>query len=96
MEQREIRNLLEQVKYSKISIEDAINKLKLEPFEDLEFAKLDSHRGIRQGVSEVIYGAGKTPEQIIKIIRQLSKNQNNVLITRLSGDSAKIIQKNFQ
>lgn len=93
MEQREIRNLLEQVKYSKISIEDAINKLKLEPFEDLEFAKLDSHRGIRQGVSEVIYGAGKTPEQIIEIIRQLSKNQNNVLITRLSGDSAEIIQK---
>ena len=46
------------------TVDDAVLKLKMEPFEELGYAKVDSHRGLRQGAAEVIYGAGKTPEQI--------------------------------
>ena len=67
MEQKHIENILNQVKEGKISVSDAMLKLKEAPFEDLGFAKLDLHRGLRQGAAEVIYGASKTPEQIIKI-----------------------------
>ena len=63
MEQRAIKALLEQVAAGQVDVNDALLKLKMEPFEELGFAKLDSHRGLRQGVAEVIYGAGKTPEQ---------------------------------
>ena len=64
MEQRAIKALLEQVAAGQVDVDDALLRLKMEPFEELGFAKLDSHRGLRQGVAEVIYGAGKTPEQI--------------------------------
>ena len=68
MEQRAIKALLEQVAAGQVDVNDALLKLKMEPFEELGFAKLDSHRGLRQGVAEVIYGAGKTPEQIARIV----------------------------
>ncbi len=60
---------LEQVRNGSISDEEAILKLRLTPFEDIGFAKIDHHRELRQGVAEVIYGAGKTPEQIIKLLK---------------------------
>ena len=56
MEQRAIKALLEQVAAGQVDVNDALLKLKMEPFEELGFAKLDSHRGLRQGVAEVIYG----------------------------------------
>ena len=64
MEQSEIRQLLQAVAAGERSVEDALLQLKEAPFEDLGFAKLDHHRALRQGAAEVIYGAGKTPEQI--------------------------------
>ena len=67
MEQRAIKALLEQVAAGQVDVDDALLRLKMEPFEELGFAKLDSHRGLRQGVAEVIYGAGKTPEQIARM-----------------------------
>ena len=68
------RILLEDVKNGKVSIDDALLSLKKMPFEDLGFAKPDYHRSIRQGVPEVIYGAGKIPEQICSIASSLRKN----------------------
>lgn len=80
----EIKNLLEGVKNGEISVDDAVLKLKKQPFEDLGFAKVDLHRQVRQGRAEVIYGAGKTSEQIISIIKSMQKNgQHNILVTRL-------------
>lgn len=80
----EIKNLLEGVKNGEISVDDAVLKLKKQPFEDLGFAKVDLHRQVRQGTAEVIYGAGKTFEQIISIIKSMQKNgQHNILVTRL-------------
>ncbi len=89
MEEFEIKELLNGIKNGEVSVDDAILKLKEAPFEDMGFAKLDTHRGIRQGTAEVIYGAGKTKEQILEIAKKLiEKNQKTVLITRMSGEAA--------
>ena len=94
MEQRELKKLLNQIADGTMSVDDAMLKIKTAPFEDLGYAKLDHHRGVRQGVAEVIYGAGKTPEQIVGIAENMLKNgQENVLITRMSGEAAELAQK---
>ena len=64
----EIKRILEAVHSGDLSVEDALVKIKAEPFADIGYAKVDLHRKIRQGVAEVIYGAGKTPEQIAGIL----------------------------
>ena len=80
----ELRRLLEGVKTGELSVEDAILKIKKQPFEDIGFAKVDLHRKARQGVAEVIYGAGKTPDQICGIAETMMRNgQDVILITRL-------------
>ncbi len=90
----ETKRILEEVQKGELSVEDALLKIKTEPYEDIGFAKVDLHRKVRQGVSEVIYGAGKTSNQIIGIINTMKKNgQERILITRLSSESAKEISK---
>ena len=90
----DIKMLLEDVKNGKVSPDDALLILKKKPFEDLGYAKVDLHRQVRQGVAEVIYGAGKTPEQIIGIVSAMKENgQTRILITRLSQESAAVIDQ---
>ena len=85
----EIKQILQDLHDDKITIDDAYLKLKEQPFEDIGYAKVDLHRKLRQGASEVIYGAGKTPEQIAGIINVMrTHNQNAILITRLSFEAA--------
>lgn len=86
---KKIKELLNDVKSGRITIEDAYLRLKAAPFEDIDFAKVDNHRLLRQGAAEVIYGKGKTAEQIIKII-DVMKNagQENILITRIDNSKA--------
>ncbi len=85
----DIRALLEGVKDGSVSVEDALLQIKKEPFEDIGYAKVDLHRKARQGAAEVIYGAGKTPQQIIGIMDVMKKNgQNTILITRLDEAAA--------
>jgi NCAIR mutase (PurE)-related protein len=74
--------LLGQVKNGEITIDEAIEKLRHLPFEDLGFARIDHHRQIRRGFPEVIFCPGKTTEQIIKIFESLAAKGNNVLATR--------------
>lgn len=94
MSNKTIKQLLTRLAQNEISIEDAMLKLKMEPFEDLGFAKLDTHRKIRQGISEVIYGASKTTEQIIKIASALLKTTAKpIIITRISDSTADEIKK---
>lgn len=84
MDKAELRALLQAVKTGEMDPDDALVHLKLEPFEDIGYAKIDHHRGIRQGAAEVIYGAGKTPEQICGIVeRMLAGGGGNILITRM-------------
>lgn len=88
----DIRRLLESVSDGSVSIDDALLKLKIKPFEDIGYAKVDTHRKLRQGTAEVIYGAGKTPGQIIGIIESMLKNgQNTILITRLAEEAAAVV-----
>ena len=90
----EIQQLLEGVSQGKVSVEEALLTLKTKPFEDIGYAKVDMHRRIRQGTAEVIYGAGKTPEQMIGIIDVMKENgQDIIFITRLSGEAAQDIKK---
>ncbi len=90
---RQILQILRQVEQGKLTAQEAMLQLKLEPFADLGFAKVDQHRALRQGVAEIIYGEGKTPEQIIGIASSLQEQgQKTVLITRLSPEKAQQIQ----
>lgn len=92
----DLRQLLMDLKEDKITLDDALVQIKSAPFEDIGYAKVDLQRKSRQGVSEVIYGAGKTPEQIIGIIEVMIKNnQENVLITRLSQESYEVIKEKY-
>lgn len=87
-----IAEILKAVQEQKMSVEEAVLKIKKEPFTDIGFAKVDLHRDIRQGAAEVIFGAGKTPEQICGIIETMQENgQNSILITRLSAKAGEII-----
>ncbi len=81
----ELLKLLELVQAGKLAPANAIERLKHLPFEDLDFAKVDHHRTLRQGFAEVIFGKGKTPEQIAKIVRAMlakKDSKHNILITR--------------
>ncbi len=90
----EILSLLREIKDGKISPESALSELKMNTFEDLGYAKVDFHRSIRQGASEVIYGEGKTAEHISGILKTMIENGcKNILITRLDSDKAEEISK---
>lgn len=90
----DIQSLLKGVQEGSVSVEEAILKLKIKPFEDIGYAKVDMHRKVRQGMAEVIYGAGKTPEQIIGIADAMLQNgQSTILITRLSKESAELVKE---
>ena len=91
-----VKNVLKAVQNGSMSVEDAVMKLKIAPFEDIGFAKVDLHRTLRQGAAEVIYGAGKTPEQITGIIDAMRKSgQNTILITRLPSETAETIKNDL-
>lgn len=92
MDKDEVRKLLEQVADGTASVDDAMLRIKegpLQSYKDMGFARPDLHRGLRQGVPEVIYGAGKTPQQIADISAALLENgQSTVIITRMNREAA--------
>lgn len=78
------KQLLERLAAGEITVDEAMLGLKTEPFDDIGFAKVDLHRGIRQGAPEVIYGEGKTAEQIIGIVDSMKRHgHDRILITRI-------------
>jgi hypothetical protein len=92
MEQNELRALLNQVADGSVDINTAMLRLKEAPFEDMGFAKPDHHRALRQGIAEVIYGAGKTPEQIREIAAAMREHgQQTILITRMSAEASQVV-----
>lgn len=97
MDQENILQLLQKVKDGQVSPEQAVLELKMKPFEDLGYAKIDHHRGVRQGIPEVIFGSGKTAEQIIGIASAMKeKGNSNILITRLSKEKANYIKEKLE
>lgn len=93
MEQDRILQILLEVKTGALAPEQAMLELKMCPFEDLGYAKVDHHRALRQGIPEVIFGSGKTPEQVVGITRAMTARGSSVLITRLSLESAEAVSK---
>ena len=92
----DLRKILQSVRDGSVSVQDAELLLKKAPFEDLGYAKIDYHRSLRQGAPEVIYGAGKTPEQITGIASAMQKaGVSPVLITRLSPEAAQIVSQSL-
>lgn len=90
----DIKKLLLGVKDGSVSIEDALLELKKSPFEDISYAKIDLHRKIIKGSPEVIYGAGKTAEQISGIVKLMLENgQESILITRMDENKNEILAK---
>ena len=93
----ELTQILNSVKNGSMTVEEAALKLKITPFEDIGYAKIDLHRKIRQGAAEVIYGAGKTAVQIAGITETMLKNgQENILITRLDPKAAEFLKKTVE
>ena len=94
MNSNEIRTILQAVAAGDTSVDEAVLQLKMQPFQDLHYAKPDHHRGLRQGAAEVIYGGGKTPEQITGIVQSmLEAGEKTILITRLNPQAAQEVQK---
>ena len=86
--------ILEDIQAGRITPNEALLKLRLQPFEDLGYAKVDHHRALRTGIAEVIYGEQKTPEQIIGIASaMMEKGQQVIIITRLCPEHAEIVAK---
>jgi len=89
MNSQELLKLLQSVQAGRLAPAKAIERLKHLPFEDLGFAKIDHHRTLRQGFAEVIFGKGKTPEQIAAIVRAMlakKDSKHNILITRAAAE----------
>ncbi|HWR05495.1 nickel pincer cofactor biosynthesis protein LarB [Sporomusa sp.] len=81
-----VSNLLKEFKKGGLSLDEAIEKLKILPYEDLEFAKLDHHRLLRQGFAEVVFCQGKTVEQVLAIMDRLAVYNRSILATRATRE----------
>jgi NCAIR mutase (PurE)-related protein len=81
-----LEDVLEKVHTGKLTPRKALEQLRDYPYQDLGFAKVDHHREVLKGYPEIIYGLGKTPEQIIRIAREIVKKGSNLLITRIEPD----------
>jgi len=96
MNERELTKLLESVRSGEVSPARALERLKHLPFEDLDFAKVDHHRALRQGYAEVIYGKGKTPKQVAEIVRSMLRHKDgrqNILITRANAETFAAVRR---
>lgn len=86
MDSERLVELFKQVQLNKVSIAQAVARLRHLPFEDLDFAKIDHHRALRQGFPEVIMGQGKHAADIAAIVRAMRKRKTNILVTRLDAE----------
>ena len=96
MDIMDIKRLLEDVREGRTDTEAALERLRHLPFEDLDFATIDTHRSLRRGFPEVIFGEGKTAAQVRAIAESMVKRKENVLITRIDAPKARAIKKSFK
>ncbi len=91
MDENKLKSLLESVACGQLDPEDAVERLRTLPFEDLGFAKIDHHRSLRKGFPETIFSAGKTPEQVVEIVGRMREHGSNVLATRCSAEVVRAV-----
>ncbi len=92
MDQERLKELLLEYKEGRMELDQALDRLRHLPYEDLGYAQIDHHRSIRQGFPEVIFGPGKTPEQILGIAAALLERSSNLLITRTSLETFELVR----
>jgi hypothetical protein len=95
MDRDALKSLLEQVREGAVNIDDAIERMRHMPFESLGYATVDHHRAIRTGLPEVIFGKGKTPEEIAGIASRLLDRASNVLATRATPEAFELVKAQF-
>ena len=88
-----IRHLLAKVADGSLAVDAALERLALDPIESLPFASIDHHRALRQGFPEVVFGAGKTPEQVAEIAQRIAVRGDGVLVTRLAPDAGELLSR---
>jgi pyridinium-3,5-biscarboxylic acid mononucleotide synthase len=93
VDNKRLRHLLKALQERKVSVEQALRQLKFLPFEDLGFAKVDHHRQLRRGFPEVVFGHGKSAEQIASIMQSLAKSKTPILVTRASPENYRIVRR---
>src|SRR2546421_8143227 len=93
MRREHVRDLLARVASGALDVDEALGRLAFEPSESLGFATIDHHRALRQGFPEVIYGGGKTPEQIVAIAQRIAESGDGVLITRLDAGAVDSVRR---
>jgi pyridinium-3,5-biscarboxylic acid mononucleotide synthase len=91
-----LRKLLDSVAAGRVSIDAAMAALRELPFENIGFARVDHHRALRVGFPEVIFGQGKTPQQVAGIFARLAKTGSGVLATRVGPDAARLVRRTFR
>jgi NCAIR mutase (PurE)-related protein len=95
MDKSRLTELLLRFQKGEIELEKVLEELKDFPLMDLGFAQLDTHRALRQGFPEVVFGQGKTTEQVLAIVARLAEKNHTVLSTRLDGDTGRALQAKF-
>ncbi|MBI9088837.1 MAG: nickel pincer cofactor biosynthesis protein LarB [Desulfobacterium sp.] len=95
MNQQRLADILDRVAKGLISPDDAQTSLKAMAYEDIDYAHIDHHRSLRKGFPEVIFGQGKTPDQIIGIMGSMAKNEEIILVTRINREKADQVRKAF-
>ncbi|MFC1580335.1 nickel pincer cofactor biosynthesis protein LarB [Thermodesulfobacteriota bacterium] len=95
MDRETIKHLLVRLSEGKVTVDKAFQELKDLPFEDIGEACIDHHRGLRRGLSEVIFGEGKEADQILAIMERMARQDENIMVTRLSREKAGVIMKAF-
>ena len=90
-----LKELLNDFKQGRLSEDDVLEKLRTLPFEDLGFAKVDHHRSLRRGFPEVVYGAGKTVDQIVSIAESMVDKKTNLLVTRCDIAAGEALMRRF-
>ncbi len=97
MEQSELKKILNSVREGSVDVDEALLKIRQEPFTELGYARVDNHRQLRQGFAEVIYGAGKTKEQILGIAQKMyDSGARGILITRIAQEKADYLCENLK
>lgn len=95
MDAKAIREVLELVSRGRLTPDEALEQLKRLPFEDLAYACVDHHRSLRKGFPEVVFGEGKSTEQILGVVEAMVDQQDTVMVTRVSEDKAKTIMSRY-
>lgn len=93
---KEAVKLLEAYRKGRVTRDEVLRTFQAAPVVDLGFAQVDTHRALRKGFPEVIYGAGKTPQQVAEIASRILKREGRVLVTRVTGEHAKVVRRRFR